>query len=257
MMRIIHLAAVLISLAANIANAQKTQTEAICNLSLDETKSFLAFDQELRSAITNQDAAAMTLLVRYPLRVNDNGSSYSINNPAALQSHFQELFPKSTVKAVLDQKPAEVFCIHEGILYGNGVIRVVQTKLGFEIEYVHLPESRYQNALHKAAKLEFVCRTENHRIMIDSESANILRYRAWNNPRSVTDHPDIEIAKGNMEIEGTDGCSHAVWTFKNDATTYTVEEVGCFPDSNQPPEGSRGMVIVKETNKSELSEWCY
>jgi len=199
----------------------------------------------------------MALLVRFPLRINQDGGRYSIDDPAALQSRFQELFPATVRNAVLNRKPTDVSCMNEGIMYGNGDVWVTQTKLGFEIKVINLPTLRDPKALHAAIKVEFVCRTERHRILIDSDAEGLPRYRSWNIPRSIIEKSDLEIAKGHKEIEGTDGCTHVVWAFKNDTTTYTVEELGCFPDTNQPPEGARGVLEVMAADKPETSSWCF
>lgn len=54
---------------------------------------FLAFDRELRSALSSADAAALALLVKFPLRVNfPDGARISLHDPATVQLRFQEVF---------------------------------------------------------------------------------------------------------------------------------------------------------------------
>jgi hypothetical protein len=257
MRRFFLFASTLLLFTTNAASAQDSQPESYCGLSTADTKSFFAFDKELRTAITKQDAAAMALLVHYPLRINDNGGKYYIDDAAALQSHFQELFPAIIRNAVLNEKVSNVPCTKEGIAYGNGDVWVTLTKLGFEIMVINLPDTRYLLPRRISVRMEFICRTEKLQIVIDSDIAGVPHYRAWNRPHTISDNPDLEISIGNKEIEGTDGCAHAVWTFKRGTTIYTVEELGCFPDSNQPPEGARGMLEVKVADKPEASSWCF
>jgi hypothetical protein len=81
-----------------------------------ETKSFVAFDRELRSSLSRQDAAVMALLVKYPLRINDDRGSYYLDDVESLQSRFQEIFPRAVRDAVLKQGPDTVSCTSSGTM---------------------------------------------------------------------------------------------------------------------------------------------
>ncbi len=78
----------------------------------------------------------MAFLVQFPLRINSETGKYSLNDPAALQSRFQEVFPAAVRKAILDQKVQEISCRDEGIAYGNGDAWVNVAKFGFAIESI-------------------------------------------------------------------------------------------------------------------------
>ena len=58
--------------------SQLTALNAGCDLAVlgaTETKSFLAFDQELRNVLTKNNPDGMALLVKFPLRVNASKGS--------------------------------------------------------------------------------------------------------------------------------------------------------------------------------------
>jgi hypothetical protein len=246
-------------MVASAAFCQSTRLGDSCDLAIlgaKDAKSFLAFDQELRAAITKQDAVAMAFLVQFPLRVNSERGKYSLNDPAALQSHFQDIFPAAVRKAILDQKVEGVFCRDEGVMYGNGEAWVNATNHGFAINVINLPSDPHK-AKTTENKIEFVCRTDKLRIIVDSDVKRVLRYRSWNPSSLLTDKPDHEFNKGTGSIEGTGGCSHTVWTFKNGEAIYIVEELGCSPDSNEPPKEAKGMYEIRIGDQSNVSGWCY
>jgi hypothetical protein len=243
-------------LVASTAFCQNTKLGNSCDLSIlgaKDTKSFLAFDKELRTAITKQDAAAMAFVVEFPLRINSATGEYSLNDPAALQSHFQEVFPAAVRKAILDQKVEEMFCKDEGVMYGNGEVWVDATKLGYAIQIVNL-RSAVHSPVANERQIDFVCQTEKFRIVVDSV-ARTSRYRAWNRPHPVTGEPDLEINTGERTMEGTGPCAHPVWTFKNSRATYIIRGLGCTED--EPPKGAKGMFDVQIQGQSKASGWCY
>ena len=92
---------------------------------LTAAKNFLTFDRfdkELRIALTQKDALALSFLVTFPLRVNDAGGTISLNNAAALKTHFEEVFTPIVRKEILSQKIETTGCRPGGIGYGRGVI---------------------------------------------------------------------------------------------------------------------------------------
>jgi hypothetical protein len=141
---LLHTTALML-VAASTAFCQGARLGASCDLSLlgaTETKSFLAFDQELRGALSKQDAVSMALLVQFPLRINADAGSYSLNDPAALQSHFQEVFSAAVRTAVLNQRTAIVFCNYQGAMCGKGVVWINLTSHGYAVRVVNLPTGR-------------------------------------------------------------------------------------------------------------------
>jgi len=160
-------------------------------------KNFLSFDQfdrELRVAIARQDTVAVAFLVTFPLRVNDAGGTISIDNAAALKMHFQEVFTPAVRKAILNEKFDDLGCNIEGIGYGLGVIWVNASDRGYAIWSVNRDAvPPYQNT-RKLPKINYVCQTSTHRIVVETLAGGALRYRSWNKPRFVTQPPDLEIA---------------------------------------------------------------
>jgi hypothetical protein len=227
-----------------------------CNLAaagIGDAKGFLDFDRELRTALSKQDALTMALLVTYPLRIDEDRGTYSLDDPAAIQSHFQDVFPPSVRSAVIDQKPEGFFCNAEGVMYGNGEVWVVPTAVGYAIKVINLPVT----GPAPASKIEFACNAEKHRIVIDAPSNGTVRYRAWDRPRPLTDKPDMEIPDGKQGSEGTGPCRYPVWTFTRGVTQYTVSGIGgCSPSPSQPP-GARGTLEVTAAGKSLARSWCY
>lgn len=248
--------ALLLWLIASVAYCQNTKLGDSCDLSVlgaKDTKSFLAFDKELRVAIAKQDVVAMAFLVQFPLRVHSETGNYSLDDPAALQSHLQEVFPTAVRKAILDQKVEETFCKDEGVMYGNGEVWINATKLGYAIQIVNL-RSAAHTAVANDRQIDFVCQTEKFRIVVDSV-ARTSRYRAWNKPHPVTGEPDLEIKSGEQTVEGTGPCAHPVWKFKNRSASYIIQDLGCTEDA--PPKDAKGMFEVQIQGQSKASGWCY
>ena len=220
-----------------------------------DAKEFLRFQQELQKAVAGQDAGAMALLVENPLRVNNGRGAYYLKDARSLQSQFQEIFPAAVREVILSARPEALSCTYRGIMYGNGEVWAALTNHGYAIQTVNLPSDDVATASNRP-HVEFVCRTDKHRIVIDSTAAGTSRYRAWNQPRSIMDKPDLEISKGSQNLEGSGPCVHSVWLFASGAAKYQVNDIGCYPDSNQPPVGATGQLTVTAGGKTS-SAWCY
>jgi hypothetical protein len=229
-----------------------------------DAKDFLAFDSELRFALSRQDVGALALLVEFPFRVNDSRGSWYVHDADSLGARFQQIFPPAVRAAVLNA-PAEtsLFCTFAGISYGKGTVWVNLFEDAAEgkpkiqrylVEAVNLPEP-VSSKPAATGSVEFVCHTDKHRVIVDIGPGGGPHYRAWNIPRALTEKPDLEIPKGEKTVEGTGPCSHDIWTFMSGTTKFTLSKLGCFPDSNQPPRGARGQLVVSA--KDEVWWWCY
>jgi hypothetical protein len=251
-----------------LASAGLSQTGKLgenCDLAIlgqTDTKSFLAFDAELRYALKRPDPAAVALLVAYPLRVNDDLGSWYVHDAASLAARFQRIFGPALVAAVLDNRPEALSCSSEGVMYDNGTLWVnfvedgaqAKSKIArFEITVVNKLSEGDSPERSPAGKVKFVCRTDAHRIIVDLGADGSPHYRAWNIPRPISDKPDLEIAKGVERVEGTGACGHAIWTFVSGKAKFVISEIGCFGDS--PPQGARGQLQVFANG--EFSRWCY
>jgi hypothetical protein len=244
--------------AANAALfSQSTSVGESCDLGVigaKDIKSFRTFDREVRSAITNHDAGKIALLVRYPLRIKDSQGSYYIKDAASLQGRFDAIFPDAIRRAIIEQQFENIGCNWAGIMYGNGKVWVNVGDHGYAIVAVNIPAASRQN---KSGRVLFACRADQYRVIVDIGGDEKPRYRVWENMRSIVEHPDLEIAGGKEAIEGTGSCAHTIWTFKNGTRLTTVEELGCFPDSNQPPETATGQLIISPGEKEEKWWWCF
>ena len=232
------------------------QLGSSCNLEAAGIKSpqaLLAFDRELRAALAKQDALTVAALATYPLRVNDDRGGYALSGPAAVQSHFQEVFPPTIRAAVVNQKAGDFFCTAEGIMYGNGQIWVEATPVGFAIKVVNLPAADHP----LASRIDFVCNAEKHRIIVDGAPGGAVRYRAWNRPRLLSETPDLEIPNGKGSVEGTGPCKYRLWKFNRGGTEYTVSELSACGEPNSTPQGARGTLDVTAGGKSIAHFWCY
>lgn len=218
-----------------------------------DTNSFLAFDRELRAAMSKQDAVAATFLVKHPLRINDDRGSFYLNDAASLQSRFQEVFPPTVRTTILNQPSETLFCNYGGIMYGSGIVWVNLTGKRYAIETINVRPS----APPATAKIEFICETDKERIVIDTGASGSPRYRTWNKPRALTDKPNLDIPNGDQHFEGTGPCAHSRWRFTSGATKFVAEELGCFGDSNSPPKGAKGRLGVSFNDNPQTSLWCF
>ena len=125
-----------------------------CDLSILGVKDkaeFLRFDSALKAALEQQDAAALALLVRFALRVNQaDGSRISLDNAAALQSQFAQVFGPAVRAAVTRQKPDTLFCKPDGgVMYGDGEVWADRVEAGrgrqFRVTTVNVPAGGQNN----------------------------------------------------------------------------------------------------------------
>src|SRR5271169_1270121 len=116
------LCVLLIGARSAAASAPALNTSCDASLATKTARSaFLAFDQELRSALSTGDRVAMSLLVAYPLHVGYlDGSSTSLNNPRAVQVLFDRVFSPKVRSDILGHPPLDIACMPSGIMYNDG-----------------------------------------------------------------------------------------------------------------------------------------
>ena len=258
-------AVILLIAAVGPAFSQSSGLGANCDLKalgVGEVKSFLLFDLELRYGLSRQDAGVMSLLVRYPLRVNDSRGSWYVNDAASLRLRFEEIFPPKVRAAVLEGKPETASCSYRGIWYGPGIVWInPQVRNGRGDRERYLIESinaEGRDDSHGGGyRVQFACETSQLRAIVDIDPKGRPRYRAWDKPHSLIETPDVEIPSGVEESQGTGACNHTVWTFSLGAKRIVVQDRGCYPDSNQPPEGARGRLDSSTDGKDTMSPWCF
>ena len=250
-------ALVLLTSLISSAPAQSGRIGKNCDLAtqgVNETKTFLAFDQELRAALSKPDSGLIALLTSFPLRVIDERGSYYLNDAASLQARFQEVFSAEVRSAVLDNRPDTVFCNDSGIAYGNGAVWVTRIEHRFAVLAVNLrqPDSFVKPVGHV---VKFACQTDTNRLIIDQENGK-WRYRSWEKPHSLLRQPDTELTNGKQELQGTSPCEQAVWTFTEDRTELIIRALGGCNDV-QSRSGSVGMVHVSKNGKQAVPSWCF
>jgi len=106
------------------------------------------------------------------------------------------------------------------------------------------------------AEQVFVCQTKKHTVVIDSLPDDDFSYKAWNKPKSIESEPDIALANGAEEVEGTGPCRHIVWKFTNNSVEYVVEKgLGCT--ESDPPKDAIGSLSVYENGDQKATWWCF
>ncbi len=234
-----------------------------CDLSAvgaKDSKGFLAFDQELRVALSKQDAGMMALLVENPLRVSDAHGNYSVDDPRSVQLRFRKIFTPAIQRVVLQQHPEAVWCNYTGIMYGDGNVWVHFSDMGYKVATVNVPAATQPKSSERV--VEFVCDTDKYRVIVDAgakepHSGEIgdLRYRSWNKPRALFEKPDLEIPKGTMNYEGSGPCVSTSWSFAGGQARFTLTKNGeCGEDSTDRAYGS---LQVSTPGKSDLSWSCH
>jgi hypothetical protein len=250
-------AAVLLMTLTGAAFSQAGRLGESCDLAsqgVKETATFLAFDHELRGALSSSDAGIVALLVKFPLHVNDERGSYYLEDAASLQGRFQDIFPVALRRAVLDQNPRTVFCNYAGIMYGNGEIRIKRTHRSYRIVTVNIlasppfPEST-------GYRVELACQTDKDRIIID-RVGSASRYRAWHKPHSLLGKPDAEITMGVKDVQGTGPCSSDIWTF-TEGTTKVIVDGGLACGPAETPKDAIGRIELATNDRPTVTSWCF
>ncbi len=264
-MRIRCLAILLALLASAAGSPARAETRLgdgcdLAVLGVADTAEFLRFDRALKTALDAQDAAALALLVRFPLRVNHaDGGRISLDNVAALQSHFAQAFDPAVRSAVTRQESESLFCKADGgVMYGDGEVWVDRVDVGrgrqFRVTPVNVPAGAAAKARAETApKPRVACSTDQHRVVIDGRDDAAPRYRSWNRPHAPPDPPALDLV-GKADGEGSGSCFHRIWRFRNGDTEYVLSEPGCSPDT---PKGARAELEVLVAGRSRLRSWCY
>lgn len=211
---------------------------------------FASFNEELNAAMKELDGGKTALLVAYPLRVNDPRGTYFIRDAGSLQGHFSEIFPPAIREAIATQEIDSSACKPDRFMYGNGDVWVTLTGQGYAIEAVNVPGGDNRNT---DGRVQFTCRTNGYRIIIDLGTSGTLRFRAWQSGRSLMQKPDTELRDGKQSMEGTGVCAYPIWTFNDSGKRVSVEGLGCFGDSNSPPPMATGQFTATTGETS----WCF
>ncbi len=216
----------------------------------------ITFDRELHYASAQHDAGKMALLVHYPLRVNDPRGTFYIKDAYSLQGRFDDVFT-APVRQAISRTPLEkANCLASGVMYGNGEVWVGLSDHGYVITAINIDEGK-RPTKPQVGRVRFACRTDRYRVVVDMGRDGTPRYRAWDEGHSIAEKPDAEVAGGKEEYSGKGGCGHIEWSFTDGPMKFEVSELGCFPDSNQPPPAATGYLAMdSEHPKAHEFWWC-
>ena len=169
------------------AFAKENRVGESCDLSITGSPGrvgFLAFDRELRVALSMQDPVVVSFLVDFPLRVNHAGTSISIEEAATLRARFQEILPEVVRSDVLGQDPETFFCNWTGLMYGKGEIWIRATDQRYTVSAINLPLEIESERSRTTPRLIFVCKAD--------EPKGCHRYRCrWKHPLPSLDHATV------------------------------------------------------------------
>jgi hypothetical protein len=145
-----------------------------------------------------------------------------------------------------------MFCNSAGISYGDGVIWILRTDLGYRLATVNVPVLGKvpETTVYRVA---FACQTQTDRIIVDQPKGETLRYRAWRKPHSLLDKPDSEIKNGKQAFQGTGSCAYPLWSFTDGATKVVVEGLGC--SNGDQPDNAVGT--IEANDKQAVPGWCF
>jgi hypothetical protein len=245
-------------LAAAVSSAQDDSVQAcLARVGRGDRKGFAAFDRELRAAVAGQDPTLLAVLAAYPLRVNADGGTTSIDNAETLFARAAVVFPPAVRADVLGTTPDQLVCTSGGIGYGRGAVWVSVQEQGDESRFLIVSVNLPDTSPADGPRVVFVCRTDDRRVVVDRGPDGGVRFRAWLLPRPVTARPDLELRQGRATSEGTGACAHRVWTFASGKATYDVREPGCSAGSDEPPAGTIGTLLVSAVGQPSRRSWCY
>lgn len=212
---------------------------------------FASFSRELNTAIKEQDAGKVALMVIYPLRVNDERGSYYVRDAESLQGRFTDIFTPAVEEAIATQKIDSSNCDPGRFMYGPGYVWVALTGRQYAIETVNVP-GKDENR-NTVGRIRVTCRTDEYRVIIDVGESGKLRLRAWQKAQSLMQKPDIELHDGRESIEGTGSCAYPIWSFNDGGKRLSIEGLGCFGDSKSPPPDATGQF----TSSTGATSWCF
>lgn len=212
------------------------------------------FDQELRVALAARDAAALALLVRFPLEVRRDGGRVRIEDPVAWQQAFDVLWTPARVQAVLQTRWPSQNCRGEALGYADGQVWA-ELDAGAGAAEPRIVALQLDSS-GVGAGPQFVCRTPKYRVLVEQIGSARYRYRSWNQPHSLSAAPDLTLEAGPaaLDFSGTGACATQGWTFRSGQVVYELTERGCTDSS--VPAWVRGMLSVSVQGREVASAWC-
>jgi|GEM_PF-3234189 len=234
------------------AQTSETYVGESCDLSVlgaTEKQSFLQFDRDLRHALKNNDQVALSLLIRYSVRVNLGfGASAFLNETALFGDRYDEIFSPELRSRVLANDTEQTFCNWDGISYGAGDLWVNRDDQGYAIRTVNT-----SNRTPDREMIVFTCRTGQRRAVVtrqDDEQG--FRYRSWPSAERLAEQPSVDLTSGVRRREGTGSCGHWIWSFDAPEGGIEMSEIGCTTEGDD----ARGRLSIQSGTGKALVEDC-
>jgi hypothetical protein len=202
----------------------------------------------LKAATSAKDTDAIAKMVIFPLRVYA-AHNYVVRNAAELKRSFSTTFSDEVVKAISAQKPEEIFCRSGGAMIGNGEVWTGQE--GDRVGIMSINSAEFVRGD------VFTCKTKKHLVIIDKPSNSAaFRYRSWNFPQTTSQTPDMEVANGTEETQGTSPCTSTTYTFRSGKIEYVIDNnVTCV--EREPPKGAIGNLSVLINGVEKAQYYCF
>lgn len=224
------------------------------NASASQVEIFNRFDRALRSALKRQDAAALSFLIRFPLRVNTSKGALLIPDAESLSGHYAEIFPPEISRQVLSTTSDDYWCRYdEGLSYKDSVLWASTDGSKFAVDTVNTSDLHNQS---QKDRLVYTCETKTHRISIEQLNSGKYRYRSWNKPKELTETPDVDLSNGEIRFDGTGVCSTAAYLFTKGNVAYELHRgLGCGDGSE--PKDATGSLNVSIGGKQVTDAFCF
>lgn len=197
--------------------------------------------------------------VAYPLKREKPVPS--IKNQNEFLKRYRDVFDDSLVTLISRSTPDKDWTVMgwRGIMFKNGMVWLDEDGRLISVNYQSFTESKQKAALLLAEKsklhesirvfAEPVCvlETKKYRIRIDDLGNNNYRYASWPLQAEMSSKPDIIIANGKFEADGSGG-NHSI-TFTNNGYRYEIyfTEIG---EEAEPPV----RVTITKGDKTLLSQ---
>jgi bifunctional ADP-heptose synthase (sugar kinase/adenylyltransferase) len=122
-MRMLPFAATLLALATfPAAAASIADVNGRIDTVLGDHKLYQTAIDSLQRAVATANRADVAALVRYPITVSLKGKRTTIKNAAAFIKNYDAIMTPDIVKAVVEQKYADLFVRDQGVMFGNGEV---------------------------------------------------------------------------------------------------------------------------------------
>ena len=106
----------------NAADAGADETRARIERLLGDAGQYERVFTQLQQSVASGDRAAVSKLMRYPLRVDVAGSKREVADAAAFQRDYDSIVTAPVARAIAAQSFATVFVNQQGVMIGNGQV---------------------------------------------------------------------------------------------------------------------------------------